>query len=120
MQSFGISINDISLIDDFIEHAQFHTEQYGDNVFVFISKHYGELRADHENEHQEEKDDHEQLPFNHNNCSHISSMTVFVINSFKQELKIPIFSELTEANFYYQEPTSSMHKLGLFQPPRHS
>ena len=52
LQSFGISFNDLSQIDEFIEHAQFHSEQYGDNVFVFISKHYGELKTDHDKEHQ--------------------------------------------------------------------
>lgn len=120
IQNFGISVNDIPLIDDFFEHAQFHSEQYGDNVFVFISKHYGKLKTDHEKKHQEEKDNHEQLPFNHNNCSHISSMSAFVINSFKEELKTPNFSELTVTNFYYQAPTSSLHKLGLLQPPEYS
>lgn len=119
MQSFGISLNDISQIDEFIEHAQFHNEQYGDSIFVFISKHYGELKTDHEKEHQEEKEDHQQLPFNHNNCSHIPLMMAF-LNSFKEELKGLDFSERTETNFYYQEPSSSLHKLGLFQPPRHS
>ncbi len=120
MQSFGVSFNDISQIDKFIEHAQFHSKQYGDNVFVFISKHYGELKADHDKEHQEEKEDHEQLPFNHNNCSHISSLTVFVLNSFKQKLTTPDFSEQTETNFFYQAPSSSLHSEGLFQPPRYS
>lgn len=119
-QSIGISANDIIQIDEFIEHAQFHSEQYGDNVFVFISKHYGELKADHDKEHEEEKEEHEQLPFNHNNCSHISSMMVLVLNSFKEALNVPDLSERTEENFFYQEPTSSLHKLGLFQPPRHS
>lgn len=119
-QSVGVSASDIIQIDEFIEHAQFHSEQYGDNVIVFISKHYGELKADHDREHEEEKEEHEQLPFNNTNCSHISSMMVLVMNSFKEELRVPDLSERPEANFFYQEPTSSLHKLGLFQPPRHS
>lgn len=119
-QSIGVSAKDMVQIDEFIEHAQFHSEQYGDNVIVFISKHYGELKADHDKEHQEEKEEHEQLPFNHNNGSHISSMMVLVLNSFKEELHVPHLSERAETNFYYQEPTSSLHKLGLFQPPQHS
>lgn len=117
-QSSGISINDVLQIDEFIEHAQFHSDQYGDNVIVFISKHYGELKADHEKEHQEEKENHEQLPFNHNNCTHISSVTAFVLNTFKEELKAPTFLESIETNFFYQAPTSSIHTSGLFQPPR--
>ncbi len=63
IQSFGLCFDDMVQIDEFIEHAQFHSEAYGDNVIVFISKHYGELKADHEKDHQEEKEDHEKLPF---------------------------------------------------------
>ena len=120
IQSFGISFYDISQLDTFIDHAQFHSEQHGDNVLVFISKHYGELKADHEKKHHEEKEDHEKLPFNHNNCNHVSSLTSFIFNSTKSDLKIVDFPEYIKANFFYQEPTSSMHKLSLFQPPQHS
>lgn len=116
LQGFGISLNDISQIDEFIEHAQFHSEQYGDNVFVFISKHYGELKADHTKEHQEEKEDHEQLPFQHH--TQISSTSVFFLNTHKEEIKIPEFSKFNTFNFFYQAPISSLHKLGLLQPPR--
>ena len=102
-----MSISDISQIDEFIEHAQFHSEQYGDNVFVFISKHYGEL-----------KKDHEQLPFQHQ--SSISTVIAFIFNSPKEDFKIAEFSEFRTHNFFYQEPTSSLHSKGLFQPPRQS
>ena len=119
-QSFGIVLDDVLQLDEFIEHAQFHNEQYGDNVIVFISKHYGELKANHEKEHQEEKEEHEQLPFNHNNCSHITTVTAFVLHALKEEQKIPRFAESIDSNFFYQAPTSSLHKSGLFQPPRNS
>ena len=65
-QSVNINVCDISQIDEFIEHAQFHKEKYGDNFFVFISKHYGNLSVEHSKKHQEEKKEHENLPFNHN------------------------------------------------------
>ena len=93
-----MSISDISQIDEFIEHAQFHSEQYGDNVFVFISKHYGELKKDH----------------------NISTVIAFIFNSPKEDFKIAEFSEFRTHNFFYQEPTSSLHSKGLFQPPRQS
>ena len=115
LQSFGISFNDLSQIDEFIEHAQFHSEQYGDNVFVFISKHYGELKTDHDKEHQEEKEDHEQLPFlQQSNVSIIS----FTLNSQNEAFKTPEPFEFKNHNFYYLEPTSSLHSSGPFQPPR--
>ncbi len=118
IQSLGIGLSDIIQIDEFIEHAQFHSEQYGDNVLVFISKHYGVLKANHEKEHQEEKEDHEQLPFQHH--SHISSVTAFVLNTKNEEFKTLEFSEFKTHNFNYQAPFSSLHSEGLFQPPRHS
>ena len=120
IQSFGIRLYDVLQLDAFIEHAQFHSEQHGDNVFVFISKHYGELKLDHEEKYHEEKEEHEQLPFNHNNSSHVLSMASFIINTFKSELKLVDYPEDIEANFFYQESRSSLHKLGLIQPPQHS
>lgn len=116
MQNSGLHIDDIVQIDEFIEHSKFHNEQYGDNVFEFISKHYGELKAEHEKEHQEEKDEHEELPFKHH--SHIASLTISDLNSNVIEIITPDFSELTTDNFYYQPPTSSLHSKGLFQPPQ--
>lgn len=118
IQSIGLSINDIAQIDDFIEHAQFHNKEYGDNVFVFISKHYGELKVIHDKEHQEEKEDHEQLPFQHQ--SHVSCTSVFIANTTKEEIKIPEFLEYKTHHFFYQEPSSSLHLEGLLQPPRQS
>lgn len=116
MQSFGIRINDITQIDEFIEHAQFHSEQYGDNVFVFISKHYGKLKLNHDKEHQEEKEDHEQLPFHHQ--SHAFLVLALVLNTDKPELSIVEFSESNTHKFYYQAASSSLHSEGLLQPPR--
>ena len=47
IQSFNICISDLVDLSELIEHAKFHSEKYGDNLFVFLSKHYGELEADH-------------------------------------------------------------------------
>ena len=118
LQSFGIHYADIVQLDEFMEHAQFHSEQYGDNIIVFISKHYGELKADHQREHQEEKKDHEKLPFNHH--SSVSSVTALVNNAFKADFNLPEFSEYKAQDFYYQAPSSSLHTEGILQPPRQS
>lgn len=116
LQSFGIHMDDMVQIDEFIEHAQFHSEQYGDNVFVFISKHYGELKAAHEKEHQEEKQDHENLPFNGH--SQLSLVSAFVVGSFSSELNQLEILEFKSLNFHYQAPSSSLHSEGILQPPR--
>lgn len=113
-QSIGITFVDIVQIDEFIEHAKFHSEEYGDNVFVFISKHYGKLKVDHEKQHQEEKEEHEQLPFQ----NQYVSITFFTMFLAKTEFDIFCFTKYNPNNFYYREPFSFLHSKDLFQPPR--
>jgi len=115
-QSIGIAMSDFTQIDDFIEHVEFHNDQYGDNLIVFISKHYGELKSDHEKQNQEEKEDHEQLPFQQQ--SNLNSNTFFALVSFKTELTKPFFSEFKKHNFYYNTSSSTTYLEGIFQPPR--
>ncbi|MDF4204269.1 hypothetical protein PXD56_14945 [Maribacter sp. SA7] len=119
LQSFGVHYDDIVQLDELIEHAQFHNEQYGDNIIVFLSKHYGELKADHQRDHQEEKKDHEKLPFNHSGASHICIADV-IFTRYKSELNEVEVLDYTDSNFYYQSPSSSLHVQGILQPPRFS
>lgn len=116
VQSFDISFNDISQLDELLEHANFHAEKYGDNILVFISKHYGELKEQHNQDHQEEKKEHEELPFQ-NHCA-CSSYTTFVIATSLLDLNSPQTAERSVANFSYRAPTSSPHTTGLLQPPQ--
>ena len=116
LQSFGIHWNDIVQLDELIEHAQFHSEAYGDNLVVFLSKHYGELKADHQKQHQEEKEDHEKLPFN-NHCS-VASVTVFVMDTSSIGLDYIELVEFRSLNFQYCAPSSTLHADGILQPPR--
>ena len=119
VQSFGLRINDVIQIDEFIEHAQFHNAHYGDNLFVFISKHYGELKANHEKAHEEEQSEHDKLPFQHK--VHMVQMLVFsVVSPQYIELKSPEFYKHKRHDFYYQELYSSQYLEGFFQPPKPS
>ncbi|PKA98509.1 hypothetical protein B0O79_2195 [Flavobacteriaceae bacterium MAR_2009_75] len=116
IQSFGIHVDDILVFDDLIEHAEFHSKEYGDDFFVFISKHYGALKAEHSTKHQEEKEEHEQLPFQHQ-C-HTASISVFVLNQFNT---YPLEIEMVvdrDSNYFYQVSYHSLAQDGLFQPPR--
>ncbi|MEH6536018.1 MAG: hypothetical protein V7719_06470 [Psychroserpens sp.] len=117
VQSSGLSMNDIIQMDEFIEHAQFHNQQYGDNILVFVSKHYGALKIDHDIEHKEESSDHEKLPFQYN--IHMSStVMLLLISPHSIELKAPDFFEIESSNFYYKALSSSQYSRELFQPPR--
>ena len=116
IQSFDIAFDDIGQLDELLEHAGFHAEKYGDNLLVFISKHYGELKEQHDKDHQEEKKEHEKLPFQ--NPCHCTSVTAIIINSTLSYLITTQTPETAKANFYYLLPVSSLHAKGLFQPPR--
>lgn len=118
VQSFNIHLNDIIELDELMEHAQFHANEYGDDFLVFISKHYGELKAEHSQKHQEEKEEHEQLPFQHQ-CN-TASLSAFVLN---QTAPYPVEIDLVfncESNYFYQASYHSLAQDGLFQPPRHT
>lgn len=118
VQSFNIHFNDIVELDELIEHAQFHAEEHGDNFFVFISKHYGELKAEHSQKHQEEQEDHEELPFQHQ--FQTASLSVFVLNQAADyPLEIDLVVDL-DRNFFYQASYHSLAQEGLLQPPRHA
>lgn len=116
IQSFNIGAGDILQLDELMEHAQFHKQEYGDNFFVFLSKHYGELKAEHSKNHQEEQKDHEQLPFQ---CqAHVSSVIAFIYPQsafFSNDLEV---LNTTNSNFHYLNFYSSLHEEELLQPPK--
>ena len=51
VQSFNIHLGDILKFDMLLDHAKMHKSKYGDNFFVFLSKHYGELKESHKKQH---------------------------------------------------------------------
>lgn len=116
-QSFNMDLGDLAHIDDLLEHAELHSEKYGDNLLVFISKHYGELQGEHNHDQQDEKKEHEELPFTHHCCSH--AFTAFVLNRFEtlQILKTDPVADST-TNFHYLENYSFLEKTDIFQPPQ--
>lgn len=116
VQGFEIAYNDIAQFDEFLEHASFHAEEYGDNLFVFVSKHYGELKEQHDKDHQEEQKEHEKLPFQ-NQC-HCGAIVAIVFNTTTTELNSPKTTDGSLANFHYMPSTSSLHAKGLLQPPQ--
>ena len=116
VQSSAISMEDIVQIDDFIEHAKFHSQEYGDNLIVFISKHYGDLMIEHEKDHQEEKEQHEELPFKQN--SNVIASYAFLLQSENLDIKLPLAVQSKEHTYFYKVSLPSCYLEGLFQPPR--
>lgn len=103
-------------MDELIEHALFHSEEYGDNFIVFLSKHYGELKAEHSKKHQEEQKDHEELPFQHQ--IHTAALSAFVMNELHFNTSNPDFTVPIASNYFYQDSCSSFDEEGPFQPPQ--
>lgn len=112
-QSSNISFEDFSKLNVLLEHAKFHQETYGDSFFEFLAEHYGESTIQHGNDHEE----HEELPFKHqNDCTHIAYdftvNQVFNFDSNKQNfIQFPF-------NFFYEESSSIFEKPSVFQPPK--
>jgi len=115
MQSFNLHVEDVYELTEVFEHAELHKQRYGDSFLVFLSKHYGNLKESHKQQHQEEEKNHNHPPLQHD-CN--SQAQAFVLNSLSfsiENLKIVVE---TSTNFYYQDKFSAFEKQKIFQPPR--
>jgi hypothetical protein len=117
-QSFNIHLNDVLELDELVEHYQFHSETYGDSFLVFLSKHYGELKTEHHQKHQEEQQEHEELPFQ-NACTTISLLVFMEYNNSEYGSRTEIAIKRTDS-FHYLASYTSLWGDGPFQPPRHA
>jgi len=115
-QSVGIGMADVFMLNDLVEHAKYHSEEYGDNFLTFFEKHYGSLKAEHQQNQQEENHDHDKLPFQHNNCNHL--LTEVVLMDYEFPLKKSEISYPQEHHFYYQDFYSFLNRSNIFQPPK--
>lgn len=117
IQSFQIDLGDLVQLDELIEHAQFHNAEYGDNLLVFLSKHYGDSKAEHSERHQEEQEDHEQLPFQQNPL--IAGLSVFVLEDTKVEINKELIVDQGKTTFFYHIQDYESFKSSILQPPQH-
>src|SRR5690554_1880716 len=116
VQSSALNLRDIAQLKDFLIHAQFHKQKYGDNLIDFVSKHYGEQKEQHHLESHEEHKDHEDLPLNHQSCTH--SIIVFVMD--KNNFILPRTPQAVDTvrEFFYQESYYQKATSDIFQPPK--
>lgn len=115
MQSLNIQVKDMCKFSELIEHFQYHTEKYGDDVFTFFSKHYGELKDKHHDNHQ--KEDHNQLPFDHN--FNLNLLSSFILQKVKFSLTEKT-TYLQATNFHYFNNYTFIENSDIFQPPKKS
>ncbi|HLV91627.1 MAG TPA: hypothetical protein VKX34_00780 [Aequorivita sp.] len=115
-QSIGFGVADIFMMSDLVEHAKYHSEEYGDDFLTFFEKHYGELRAEHQQNQKEEKSQHEKLPFQHNSCNHL--MAEVIVIGYEFPLKKSVVTSTVNQHFYYQDLYSFLERASIFQPPQ--
>jgi hypothetical protein len=115
-QSAAFGMSDIFRLGDFMEHASYHAENYGDNFTDFLAKHYGNLKQNHKKEHPDEKQKHEKLPFQHDSCHH-SILLGYAIPYYSLTKKAEIPSQRASI-FFYLDLYSSFRTGTIFQPPK--
>ncbi len=114
-QSFNLHSEDFLKLGTLVSHMEFHQEEYGDDLFTFISKHYGDKKSSHEDE-PKDSEDHHRLPFNHNRC--MDSGQIFVMNIDKFPFQF-LADDLAQAShFYYQNSYTFLENSDVFQPPK--
>ncbi len=114
LQSLQINLSDFNRIFDLVEHASYHSNAYGDDLLTFLSKHYGDLKEEHERTHEHEKEQHSKLP----NVNHFfSASTNFIVNKIAMDFKSPEVST-KELTFFYQSLYHFQDLVDIFQPPR--
>ncbi|MGI9547984.1 MAG: hypothetical protein ACR2MM_12135 [Flavobacteriaceae bacterium] len=114
----GSSINTAELekMDSLLEHAKFHKEKYGDNFAAFINKHYGNQKAKHSKEQQEEQQDHQQLPFQQ--TTPLLMQTAFLIELGFMVITSGPMTDLKNENYFYEKLHSSLLVREILQPPK--
>ncbi|MAD96430.1 MAG: hypothetical protein CMB99_03795 [Flavobacteriaceae bacterium] len=112
IQSLQIGFDDFVKIENLLEHAQYHQEQYGDTFFEFLMEHYAD--DDHPIvEHEEHKD----LPFK-KDANHLNQAPIMIaFQAVKYDLAQQS-NQQKKGSFFYKEPvTESSHSI-ILQPPK--
>lgn len=116
-QSFSIHASDMLKLGSLLEHLEFHQTTDGDDIFLFVSKHYGKKMQEHKGETGDDSE-HRKLPFNQRLACDAGHLFVFQLE--KPEF---LFTEIPNAEkreFYYYNFYSFMENTDIFQPPQHT
>lgn len=117
-QSINLQVNDLVELDAFVEHYRFHVESHGDDLFTFLSKHYGAQKDSHAMAHQEERQQHDQLPFQ-NQGQVYQPLVLLFIEAFPPLTRTEAPRE-PKGSFLYLDSYSPFWGDGPFQPPKNT
>lgn len=112
LQTANLGATNLLRFGDLIEHAQLHSDEYGDSFLEFITKHYGNLKEDHLSSHE----GHDKLPFHQ---VMIQTTACFVVLDIQKipNLQIPPIVH-PKVSLFYANYYTSPDDQQIFQPPR--
>ncbi|MEL4454723.1 hypothetical protein [Lutimonas vermicola] len=114
-QSFSIHASDMFKLGSLLDHIEFHQATDGDDIFLFLSKHYGNKMQQNKGETGNDTE-HQKLPFNQRLACDSGHLFVFQL-----EQPVFLFTEIPNAekrDFYYYNFYSFMENSDIFQPPQ--
>ena len=117
LQSLHLGMADLAQLDELLEHARYHQEQYGDSFLTFLSKHYGEQKEQHQQDHREEQPEHEELPFQQVPNQVSGHLHWYLAQRFHWD-GILENEESQSHLYYYLHGSPNLFTDGVFQPPR--
>ncbi len=117
LQSLHLGVSDVLQLDELLEHARYHQQEFGDSFLTFLSKHYGDQKKQHQQDPHDGRPDHEQLPFQHI-PQQISGHLHFYVPGRLGWDSLPESPESQFHIFHYLSGSPDVYSGGIFQPPR--
>ncbi|MFD1316205.1 hypothetical protein [Namhaeicola litoreus] len=115
MQSFQIHISDLLHLNDLIEHYSYHSDEFGDDLFSFIEKHYGTLTQNHLDDDPLDQQKHQNLPFHHIS---LQLDFQFLLNPVTWFIEDQENNSLQKQSYFYRFGEGVRLYSKVFQPPR--
>ena len=116
LQGLNVHVSDMFELQVLINHLEQHQSSFGDDLFTFFDKHYGDLRQEHDQEEHKGSSEHENLPFKHKVCQFNMGVLINTVNSPERNTE-PVPSTIVK-NFHYLNNYSFLDQSDIFQPPQ--
>ena len=116
IQGLNFHLSDMIELQVLLKHLDEHQTAYGDDLFAFFEKHYGDQRHQHDQEKHKGSSEHEKLPFKHKVCQLNMGIMINSLNRAERSPDpVPIISI---QNYFYLDNYSFLDQTDIFQPPK--
>ena len=116
LQGLNFHVSDMMELKVLVKHLEEHKSSYGDDLFTFLDKHYGDLRQEHDREEHKGSNEHEKLPFKHKVCQLNAGILIHTSGVSERQLD-PVPTHNVQ-NYYYLDNYSFLNQSDIFQPPQ--